>query len=82
MEESFTEDLLRNYSMRKYTDEEIDYIKNFKYEGKTADEWIDRVKDCKELDEFGNPVWYICQVNAETALELARLKFEPKDDEY
>ena len=75
METSFVENFLRNTHPGMYSEEKIQFIKEYKYMGKTIDEWIaeaDRVKD--DVDENGVPLWWEFMHNAEDALTEARFQ--------
>ena len=74
MDQFKTEDYLRTSEYEKFTEEEIEFIKNFKYKGKTADEWIYECNNSSGLDETGNPAWYKFLSNATDTITLAKVK--------
>lgn len=75
MEESFVEFFLRTNFPGMYSEEKIQFIKEYKYMGKTVDEWVaeaDKVID--DVDENGVPLWWEFMHNAEDALTVARFQ--------
>lgn len=64
------------YEMLKneFNEEELNFIINFKFKGKTADEWYEESKVVEGVDEKGNQQWMTCLSNATDAIICAKLK--------
>jgi hypothetical protein len=66
---SYVRDLYKDV----YTEHQVNFIADFKYKGKTADEWFQEANEARGFDENGNPSWFQFQSNAEVTIVLAKL---------
>ncbi|HRW21163.1 MAG TPA: hypothetical protein P5509_04255 [Bacteroidales bacterium] len=66
---SYVRDLYKDV----YTEYQVNFIADFKYKGKTADEWFQKANEATGVDEDGNPTWFQFQSNAEDTIILAKL---------
>lgn len=66
--------ITREMFKTEFNEKELDYIVNFKFKGKTADEWYEESNLVKCVDEKGNYMWMSCLANATDAIVCAKLK--------
>jgi hypothetical protein len=52
------------------------FIKNYKYRGKTSDEWNNLEKTCSGFDNEGNPMWHEYMANATYAETFAKFLYK------
>ena len=64
---------VRDMYMGLYTDEQIDFIANYKYRGKTADDWFWEANDARGKTVDDKPKWMKPQLYGETAIIIAKL---------
>ncbi len=55
------------------SEEDLKFIENYKYKGKTQDQWLDLVERCQGTHKNGNPKWYRFMDNAIYADVIANL---------
>lgn len=65
--------VVREMYKNEFSEKELDFIINYKYKGKTADEWNEESKFTEGVDEKGNQKWMNCLANATDAIVCAKL---------
>lgn len=66
-----------------YTDltpNQLDFVVEFKYKNKTADEWLEEASKATGVDEAGNPNWYQYQSLAMDTITLAETIWDFRKD--
>ena len=76
MKATFVEELLKD----EFSPEDLKYIVNFKYEEKTADQWLDEANKAEGFDQKGNPAWYEPHASAIYTITFAKLNLLAKNE--
>lgn len=59
--------------------DKLEFIVSYKYQGKTADEWMQESSNATGFDEDGHPKWYKFQALAEDTITLAKIMYDERN---